>query len=479
MTWDVIVIGSGIGGLSCAGRLAAAGRTVLVLEQSDRPGGYLTSFRRGDLVFDSAVDCFGGLDEHGLLTWLLRLLDVDRQVPRVRLDPIRWSRFPGMSVPVDADLPAYIERLLGMFPEEREGIDRLFRAAGRIHDEVEHLLSGVRDEGIVPPLPSALAPYWNATFSRFLADHVRDRRLAGVLSDRCPFLGLSPGRVSAIRMIAMMMSYFRSGAWRPVGGHQRIVDAIAEGIRRKGGAVKTRSKVSRLLVDRGTVTHAITDRGEEYRSRHVVSAMDWTETFHRLLALREPSKPEAGATGPSSSFFILYGAMRGELPLPDPFSSIGSYDTFDLERFLTPYRPFRDTEPLGITIPTVEDPSLAPPGHHVVLVHELVPQAHREDWGKTKARRIEELVGRTERVLPGWSSQIVHLESATPLTLERYTGNLGGAAFGWEQVPVISRTRHGLGNLHLAGHWTEFGGGVMAAAVSGLRAASAILRADR
>ena len=60
--WDAVVIGSGIGGLCCAGALAARGRKVLVLEQGASPGGYLTSFRRGDFTFDSAVDCFAGLD---------------------------------------------------------------------------------------------------------------------------------------------------------------------------------------------------------------------------------------------------------------------------------------------------------------------------------------------------------------------------------------------------------------------------------
>ncbi|MFQ5900933.1 MAG: phytoene desaturase family protein, partial [Thermodesulfobacteriota bacterium] len=101
--FDVIVIGSGIGGLICAGLLVSKGVKVLILEKNPTPGGYLSSFSRRGFVFDSAVDCFSGLDEKGVIRYVLKALDVEDEIGFVRVDPIRESIFPDMRVIVDGD----------------------------------------------------------------------------------------------------------------------------------------------------------------------------------------------------------------------------------------------------------------------------------------------------------------------------------------------------------------------------------------
>jgi phytoene dehydrogenase-like protein len=85
---------------------------------------------------------------------------------------------------------------------------------------------------------------------------------------------------------------------------------------------------------------------------------------------------------------------------------------------------------------------------------------------------------KSARIFPDLGRRLVHCEAATPATLERYTRNHRGAAYGWDQVPHLARVRHGIRNLHLAGHWAETGGGVLAAAFSGMQVAARILRND-
>lgn len=482
MIWDAVVIGSGIGGLSCAGALAARGRKVLVLEQASSPGGYLSSFRRADFVFDSAVDCIAGMDPDGLLTWLLRSLGVDKEIQSVRLDPIRWSRFPGGEVRVDADLKAYIERLCGMFPSERTGILSHFRRMEEIFSDIERELQSVReDDGRPRTFPASFARYGNATYSELLKEEIADRRLAAILSDRCPFLGISPERVSAIRMSTLVMSYFRSGAYRPIGGHQRLADVIVKGIRGKGGVLQTGKLVRKILVERGRCTGVETECGELYRCRHVVSNAAARETFSRLLSDTPEGRPAGGtANRPlSPSFFILYLGVRDEFFIPGGASSIGSFESYDLASMLNRYVPFRDSASLGITIPSLDDPSLAPPGHHVVLVHELVPQGFDEDWNSRKEMLAKKVLEMSEKVLPGIARGVVCSDAATPATLERFTRNSGGAAFGWEHTPGFHKTATHIPNLHMAGHWGEVGGGVLASAYTGVRAAVRIVEVDR
>ena len=478
MKWDAVVIGSGIGGLACAGLLAARGRKVIVLEQASAPGGYLTSFHRQGFTFDSAVDCIAGLDPEGLLTWLLRSLEVDDGLTPIRLDPIRVSRFPGLTVPVDASLPAYIERLSRLFPAERGGIAAFFRRAKEIYADVEAMMEAIKGDKKDGDSPASWLRYRHLTYSDLLRLDIRDRRLAGLLADRCPFLGSSPVRASATRMVSLMMSYFRSGAFRPAGGHQRLPDLLSQGIRRKGGEVCLGRPAKRILLEGDRCDRVLTEDGADFPAHHVVSNADFFETFGRLIGgdLGTQILSETCDRALSPSFFIVYAGIRRNASC-HLASSIGSFAGYDLSELLDRYVPFSDGDALGITIPTVEDPQLAPTDHDACIVHELIPCGDARDWEQERASCREKILEKAERVLPGLTKRLVYCEAATPSTLERYTRNRGGAAYGWDQVPYLSRVRHGIGNLHLAGHWAEMGGGVLAAAYSGMRVASRILRA--
>ena len=477
MKWDAVVIGSGIGGLACAGLLAARGRKVIVLEQASVPGGYLTSFHREGFTFDSAVDCIAGLDPEGLLAWLLRSLGVDGDLTPIRLDPIRVSRFPGLAVQVDASLPAYIERLSRLFPSERSGIMTFFERAEGIYAEVEAMMEAVKGEKEDGDLPASLMRYRHQTYADFLRMDIRDGRLASLLSDRCPFLGSSPVRASAIRMVSLMMSYFRSGAFRPAGGHQRLPDLLTEGIQRMGGEVCLSRPAKSILLVGGRCARVLTEDGAEFPANHVVANADFFETFGRLVGgdVGTAILADTNSRGLSPSFFIAYAGVRRDAP-PGIASSIGSFAGFDLSELLDRYVPFSHGDALGITIPTVEDPRLAPPGHDVCIVHELIPYGYARDWEREWDACLEKVLEKAERVLPGLTKRLVYCEAATPATLERYTRNRGGAAYGWDQIPYLSRVRHGIDNLHLAGHWAETGGGVLAAAYSGMRVAARILK---
>jgi len=477
--WDAVIIGAGIGGLACAGMLAARGRKALVLEQAAAPGGYLTSFRRAGFTFDAAVDCIAGLDPEGLLTWLLRSLGVNAGLTPIRLGPIRVSRFPGLTIQVDASLPAYIERLSRLFPSERSGIAAFFRLAEEIYADIEAMMEAVKEgKESADILPVSLMRYRHLTYADLLSTDIRDARLAAILSDRCPFLGSSPERASAIRMVSLVMSYFRSGAFRPAGGHQRLPDLLTEGIRRMGGEVHLRRPAKQILLEGGRCTRVLTEDGAEFPAKHVVSNADFFETFGRLVGgdIGRGILAEAGDRSVSPSFFIAYAGIKRDAS-PGAASSIGSFAGYDLGEMLDRYVPFSDGDALGITIPTVEDPGLAPPEHDVFIVHELIPHGYARDLERERDACLEKVLGKAERIFPGLTRRLAYCEAATPSTLERYTRNRGGAAYGWDQIPYLSRVRHGIGNLHLAGHWAETGGGVLAAAYSGMRVAARILRA--
>jgi phytoene dehydrogenase-like protein len=145
---------------------------------------------------------------------------------------------------------------------------------------------------------------------------------------------------------------------------------------------------------------------------------------------------------------------------------------------------------LIVSIPTLLDPSLAPPGQHLLKLLVTAPYHFKEDWGKDdpeKYRLIkEELFQRVllqveSKLIPDLRSHVLFREAATPLTLERYTGNELGAMYGLASTPQQmghSRPSHRttIQGLFQVGHYTRPSHGIVGASLSGLFAARALLK---
>ena len=476
---DVIIIGAGIGGLICAGLLASKGVRVLVLEKNPTPGGYLSSFDRGNFRFDSAVDCFSGLDGKGVIRYVLRALEVEDEIKFVRVNPIRESIFPGLKVIVDGNLKVYVENLKRLFPREKNGIDSFFFSMNQIYSDIagwaEKLLYD-KNESI---FPANLVRYSNHTYECLLDEHFKnEKKLKTVLSDRCPFLGLSPSKVSAVNMCALMMSYFDSGAYRAIGGCQKLADTLVKGIKKKGGQVLFKKEASSIQVEKNKASGVSVLDGTKYTGEIVVSNIDFTLTFTKLLkdSFSKANKETLRKSEISSSFFILYIGTDKDLTFLQNSSSIGYFPSFNMESFFGSSHSFKESSSFGITIPTISDRTMAPPGCHSISVHEMADYSYTDSWEEKKHELTSKVLKKAEKVLPGLQKNIMHLEAASPVTLERFTSNFKGAAYGWQQLPGKKNLNSKISNLYIAGHWGEMGGGILASAYSGFKAAKDILK---
>ncbi|MDH7500815.1 MAG: FAD-dependent oxidoreductase, partial [candidate division NC10 bacterium] len=117
----------------------------------------------------------------------------------------------------------------------------------------------------------------------------------------------------------------------------------------------------------------------------------------------------------------------------------------------------------------------------ILTLSLLTPYWGRGYWAERKEEVANRLIQIAEKIIPGLSQHIRVREISTPLTLERYTGNFEGAAYGWEQSPDQAGPRRlsprtPIENLYLTGHWTYPGGGVASVAVSGRMVAQEILK---
>lgn len=477
--FDVIVIGSGIGGLISAGILSSKGLSTLMVERNPTPGGYLASFRRKDFVFDSSVDCISGVAPGGLIFRVLELLRVEKDIEFIQVDPIRVSIFPDVEVDVDSDINAYIERLMLLFPLESKGIQQLFKLLDRIYIGMQSAIDMiVTGKFILDKITPEILKLRNISYAALLAEYITDYRLKSILSDRCPFIGLPPSRVSALSMVNMIMSYFKLGAYRPAGGSQKLADTLTKGIRNNGGRVIFGNGTKKILLQADNSCYGIQcDNGDEYTSRFIISNADFYHTFSSLLNGEESTsiaKDMMKNTGVSTSFFIVYAGIKGGFK---GHSSIGYFPSYDMEDFFTPGKPLKEGSTIGITVASIEDKHRAPELCHTVVLHEMV-EASGERLDKSKCTEI--VLKKAENVVQGINDRIVVLDSANPQTLQRYTGNINGSAFGWKQIPGFKGIKgYRIENLYIAGHWGEMGGGVLAAAYSGVKAAVEILTKER
>jgi prolycopene isomerase len=131
---------------------------------------------------------------------------------------------------------------------------------------------------------------------------------------------------------------------------------------------------------------------------------------------------------------------------------------------------------LWLSLPTLVDPTLAPEGEHVVILTSHVPYDIGEPWNQARMRYEELMCEEVERILPGFQASTTHLESATPDTFERRTGNQRGAIYAWESVPNQSAPDRlprvcPIEGLFLSGHWTEPGSGAAFTTYSGFQTA--------
>jgi phytoene dehydrogenase-like protein len=475
--FDAIIIGSGIGGLISGGILTSKGLKTLIIEKNKTPGGYLSSFKRNGFIFDSAVDCISGVAPGGIIFRVLELLNVDKAVHFMSVNPIRVSIFPDHEIVVDADVEVYIERLRRLFPSESARITKFFETVQRVYDVVQssmnRLISGKLTIYNVSP---ELSKFINISYKNLLDEYFNNDRLKGILSDRCPFIGLPPSHVSSLSMVAIIMSYFKLGAYRPAGGFQNLADVLIDGIRKNGGRIIFGNGAKKILLDPHDHCKGVRcDNGEEYTARYVISNADFHHTFCNLLGDKYSSLATDMIKSPgiSNSFFIVYAGVKGNV---SKYSSIGYFPSYMIEEYFTPTMEFKENSTLGLTIASVEDNSRAPRGCHTVVMHEMTRSS-----GKNidKSECTEKIIRKAENIIPDMRNRITALDSATPQTLQRYTGNLNGAAFGWRQIPGFRGTKkYGIKNLYIAGHWGDMGSGVLASAYSGAKAAGEILACE-
>ncbi|MCF6155656.1 MAG: NAD(P)/FAD-dependent oxidoreductase [Candidatus Brocadia sp.] len=465
-SYDAIVIGAGIAGLVCGAFLARIGKKVLIVEQHSIPGGYCTSFKRKGFNFDAAVHHIGGCGKWGIVGRCLKILEIELDF--YPLDPMDHLIFPNLTIEIPADLDEYIIRLQGRYPSEKDSVKHFFQDFLKLYRATfNNEKSQIIDK------------YKNQTYIEMLNAFLKNDELKMILSGQWGYIGLPPTQASAIGMCQMMINYLKDGAFFPAGGTQEFANAIFKKFIDFGGHIMLSSKAEKILCTGKTAVGVKLQEGKEISSDVVVSNIDARQTFFGLLEGKSdtPFLQRIREMKESCSFCLLYLGVGEGIDLSE--LKRGFYHTATDARYV-------NDEWMYVSVPTKISPALAPPNKQIIsAVVYMEKEKYNDitDWKSFKESMISGTINRLEEYVPDIKKHIEVKDAATPKTLERYTLNTNGAAYGWEvSVDQIwdNRLPHQtpIDNLYLTGHWTRPGPGICAVVSSGWGVANLIMEKE-
>ncbi len=465
--YDVVVIGSGQGGLTSALVMAKEGFKVCVLEQHYRLGGCLHRFFRKRVPFDTGFHYLGGIDDGGTLAKYLDFLGVRKHLKWHHLDRDGYDvlRFPGYEFAVPAGWPPFVKRLHAEFPQEREAIDVFAHTCQKIcQDSFAYSFQRPPDGG---------GEFTSTTLGAFLRKLNVSERLFAVLTGQGYLYGVPPDE-TPIELHALVIDSMMQGPAGIDGGGDALAKAMVDELKAHGGVARNRTRVTRLEMSDGKVSCAVTERGEKIFGRVFISNAHPHTTLDLLPenALRPAYVNRVREMKNGVACFAGYFASRAPEAKKRPFNlyDFPTYDTgslYDHHGFGDDQA--EDEKALFITFPSDRESQWNPEFPRLVLTlglmkwEQVAPFSESrtgdrsEEYYAFKRRAEEKLVAAVKKALPDHAPGLTLVESSTPLVNRDYTGAREGAIYGlrhgmerWGKYALHSRTK--IENLLLTGH---------------------------
>ncbi len=497
--YDSIVIGAGVSGLSCAAHLAKAGKKVIVLEQSKKPGGYCCSYTRKGLIFDPGAH------------WILDGPGFNELLTSFGVEPIEFIqlkavyRILGPTKYVDILMSTkelFVKSIRKSFPNIRdESLEKLIEIGNLVKFELDNMptnsmelisLFGKIKMGVTMMLKARnVIKYSSLNLQKFLhelfpGEEYKDLRAA---------LHIAPGEeTTAIALLVFLAFGMTESAWGIRGGAQSIPDALVKAVKNNRGKIQFSKKVSKIKVQDKRVTGIILEDKTEYKANTVIAAVDAKQLYNQFLkGVEVPKKlmQKINETTFAGSWFSV-SLVTDLNPADYDFdgTDVLFLNTNDVVEAGKPNNPEKN----GVVAKfnSLHDESYrtskAKENHHSINILAPATFGFQNYWkaGKKlkrgdkyeelKQKYAKKLISRLEERIPDLSKHIIHSDVSTPLTYHRYTLNHHGSGLGWQDMILWKQRLKFVKGLYHAGMWSFPGPMVEPSIESGKNAAELVLR---
>ncbi len=436
---QVIIIGAGMGGLATALRLAYHGFRVTVLEKQGRPGG------RSNLLAENGFRADTGptiLVMKAAFDELYRSIgqDLDQRVKFVQLDPnYRIYYHDGTHLDLFSNMAKLAQEVERIHPGSAERVFRFLGEGARKYelgmDFVERNYDAITDLAN----PTAGWRLWRTQAHQNLYQQVasffdHDDKLTKAFSFHSMFLGLSP--FDALAMYSLITyADIALGMWFPLGGIYRLIEDMLELAGEMGVELRTEAAVEEICVENGRVSGVRLASGEFIPAELVISNADLPYTYRELIQPRHrrqyPDSRLDKMQYACSGFILYLGINRTYDHLRHQALYFSQDYRANLDAIFRDYRLPQDPS-FHLNIPTVTDPSLAPPGHSLVYALAPMPNLKAQiNWDEAAPVVREQILDRLETIIdPQIRQHIVWERQYRPTDWQTDINATLGTAFG-------------------------------------------------
>ena len=520
MEHPILIIGGGMAGLTAAAYVSQADRKVILFEKQDKVGGLVNSFDYNGFSFDGGIRA---IENSGIVTPMLRQLGLE--IPFVKNGVSIGITDQVIRLKSAESLGDYLDLLRSQFPESSLEIDHFGREIEKIMGYMDVLY------GIDNPLfldlksnPRYLVRTILPWMVKYLWTMPKIDRLSQPVTE---YLKKISNNQALIDMIAQhffqdtptffALSYFSLylDYQYPKGGTGILSDALKNFILEHGGEIRCSTEICAIDPQGQVVRDA---SGQTWMYQDLVWCADLKRLYEIVdetmlvdararQAIAKQRLAMADKSG-GDSILTLYLAVDQS---PDYFASIANPHFFytprttglssllpcsgnsqaEIESWISDYL---DLTTYEISCPAMRDPSLAPPGQTGLIIstlfdYQLVRKISESGWyesfKESCAKKIIAVLHQT--IYPGLSSKVIHQIVATPLTLQRLTGNTDGAITGWAftntKIPVVhsmpkiaQSVLTPIPHVYQAGQWTYSPSGLPISILTGKLAADRLLK---
>ena len=462
--YDVIIIGSGVGGLTAGVTLQTLKPELktLILEQHNAPGGYISGFKRKGYYFDSGAE---GLVFAGEKQNFRKAIDgLGIKIEYLPIDPLEVLHYKDKTISMYPDPDKYQQELVRNFPDSEQDIIKFFEIISAVQKEFE---SSVK-EGLNPTFKEYLKIAFRGptlrklslkSYKKFLDESFSNPDLKNILSIYSLWFGVPPEDYQASSGAISFFSTVYNGHYYPKGGMFAFAESLAESFVNRGGEILYKKRVSQILVKRRKAVGVKLSDGTVIHGNWIISNADLKRTVFEYVNSKKFPNAYLGKVlkkDQSVSGFSVFLGLDKELK---GYPSHMAYNVKAEEYMKRTLEGIYDPQEVLIRIPSEIDSDLLNEGKSSVILLSFAPYNWEKKWNssnpekykETKEKYANQLIKLAENVIPDLSKHIALKMVSTPMTYEKFSLNTQGAWYGPKWGGLNIKIQPPIRKLYLAG----------------------------